>query len=103
LIRDKVDVNGEAIGSVRNQFLYVASRLEGKRLQLALIFITVNKDAFDAFATRLLNYLNSIFGDRYKTQRAVEILRTIEQGFKELFFVFLFRFEKALADAEGIT
>jgi hypothetical protein len=103
LIRDKVDVDGEAIGFVRNQFLYVASRLEGKRLQLALTFIIVNRDAFDASATRLLDYLDSIFGDRYKAQRAVETLRTMKQGFRELFSAFLLRFEKALADAGGMA
>jgi hypothetical protein len=78
LIRNKVDVDGEAIGSVRNQFFYVASRLEGKGLQLAFIFITVNRDVFDASATRLLDYLDSIFGDRYKAQRAVKTLRTMK-------------------------
>ena len=103
LVRDKVDIDGEAIGSARNQFLYVASRLEGKGLQLALTFITVNRDAPDASATRLLDYLDSIFGDRHKAQRAVETLRTMKQGPKELFSAFLPRFEKALADAGGMA
>jgi hypothetical protein len=103
LIRDKVDIDGEAIGSARNQFIYVASRLEGKGLQLALTFITVNRDASDASATRLLDYLDSIFGDRHKAQRAVETLRTMKQNPKELFSAFLPRFEKALADAGGMA
>src|SRR5271156_715208 len=59
LIRDKVDIDREAIGSARNQFIYVASRLEGKGLQLALTFITVNRDVPEASATRLLDYLDS--------------------------------------------
>src|SRR5271163_4834248 len=103
LIRDKVDIDGEAIGSARNQFIYVASRLEGKGLQLALTFITVNRDASNASATRLLEYLDNIFGDRHKAQRAVETLRTMKQGPRELFSAFLPRFEKALADAGGMT
>jgi len=103
LIRDKVDIDGEAIGSARNQFLYVASRLEGKGLQLALTFITMNRDALDASATCLLDYLDSIFGDRHKAQRAVETLRTMKQGPREPFSAFLPRFEKALADAGGMT
>src|SRR5271163_3788646 len=103
LIRDKVDIDGEAIGSARNQFIYVASRLEGKGLQLALTFITVNRDASDASATRMLDYMNSIFGDRHKAQRAVETLRTMKQGPRELFSAFLPRFEKALADAGGMA
>ena len=103
LIRDKVDIDGEAIGSARNQFIYVASRLEGKGLQLALTFITVNRDAPDASATRMLDYLDSIFGDRHKAQRAVETLRTMKQGPKEPFSAFLPRFEKALADAGGMA
>jgi hypothetical protein len=77
--------------------------LEGKGLQLALTFITVNRDAPDASATRLLDYLDSIFGDRHKAQRAVETLRTMKQNPKELFSAFLPRFEKALADAGGMA
>src|SRR5271155_6082468 len=103
LVRDKVDIDGEAIGSARNQFIYVASRLDGKGLQLALTFITVNRNAPDASATRLLEYLDSIFGDRRKAQRAVETLRTMKQGPKELFSAFLPRFEKAFADAGGMA
>jgi hypothetical protein len=102
LIKDKIDVDSEVIGSPRNQFLYVASRLEGKGLQLALTFITLNRGAADASAARLLDYLEGIFGDRYKTQRAVETLRTMKQGPKELFSAFIPRFEKALADAGGM-
>jgi len=103
LVRDKIDVDGEAIGSARNQFLYVASRLEGKGLQLALTFITTGRSAPDASAAHLLDYLDSIFGDRHKAQRAVETLRTMRQGPKELFSAFLPRFEKALADAGGMA
>jgi hypothetical protein len=103
LIKNKINVDGKTINSVKNQFLYVASHLEGKRLQLALIFITINKDIFDASATRLLNYLNSIFDDRYKAQRAVEILYTMKQSFRKLFSIFLLYFEKALADTEKIA
>jgi hypothetical protein len=47
--------------------------------------------------------LNSIFGDRYKAQHAVETLRMIKQSLREFFFVFLLRFEKALADIERIA
>jgi hypothetical protein len=32
LIKDKIEVDGEVIGSDRNRFIYVASRLEGKGL-----------------------------------------------------------------------
>jgi hypothetical protein len=103
LIRDKININREAIDSTRNQFLYIVFRLKGKGLQLALIFITVNRDAFDAFAIQLLKYLNSIFGDRYKTQRAVKTLRTIKQSSREPFSAFLPCFKKALADAGGIA
>jgi hypothetical protein len=88
---------------MRKQFIYVASRLEGKGLQPALTFITVNRDAPDASAARMLDYLDSIFGDRHKAQRAVETLRTMKQGPKELFSAFLPRFEKALVDAGGIA
>jgi hypothetical protein len=103
LIKNKIDIDGEVIGSARNQFIYVASCLEGKGLQMALTFITANSDATDASATRLLDYLDSIFGDRHKAQRATETLRTMKQGPTELFSAFLPRFEKALADAGGMA
>jgi hypothetical protein len=96
-----MDIDGEAIGSARNQFIYVASRLKRNGLQMALTFITVNRDATNASATRLLDHLDSIFGDRYKAQRAMETLRTMKQGPKKLFSAFLPRFEKTLADAGG--
>jgi len=44
LVKDKIEVDGEVIGSDRNQFKYVSSRLEGKGLQSALTFITICKD-----------------------------------------------------------
>jgi len=103
LIKDKIDIDAEVIGSSRNQFIYVASRLEGKGLQLALTFITLKRDTPDASATCLLEYLEGIFGDRHKAQRAVETLRTMKQGPKEFFPAFIPRFEKALADAGGMA
>jgi hypothetical protein len=101
-MKDKIEVDGEVIGSKRNQFIYVASRLEGKGLQLALTFITTHRDAPDASSVKVLDYLDTIFGDRHKAQRAVEILRTMKQGPKEPFSGFIPRFEKALADAGGM-
>lgn len=101
-MKDKIEVDGEVIGSKRNQFIYVASRLEGKGLQLALTFITTHRDASDASSIKILDYLDTIFGDRHKAQRAVEILRTMKQGSKEPFSGFIPRFEKALADAGGM-
>ena len=100
---DKIDIDREVIGSHRNRFIYVASRLEEKGLQLALTFITMNKNATNASATLLLNYLDGIFGDRHKAQRAAETLRTMKQSSKEPFSAFLPRFEKALADAGGMA
>jgi hypothetical protein len=91
------------IGSNRNQFLYVSSRLEEKGLQSALTYITQNRDVPSISAESLIKYLDDIFGDRYKTQRAIETLRTMKQGVRELFSSFLPRFEKTLADAGGMT
>jgi DNA-binding protein H-NS len=103
LIKDKIEVDGEVIGSNRNQFIYVSSRLEGTGLQLPLTFIKVNRDTPDASAASILAYLDGIFGDRHKAQRAVETLRTMRQSPRELFSAFLPRFEKALADAGGMA
>jgi hypothetical protein len=102
LIKDKINIDEKAINSAKNQFIYITSRLKGKELQLTFTFIIINKNVFDAFATRLLNYLDSIFDNRYKTQHAVETLRTIKQNFKKFFSAFFLRFKKALADAEGM-
>jgi hypothetical protein len=102
LIKDKIEVDGEVIGSNRNQFIYVASRLEGKGLQLALTFTTMHRDSPEASSAKILDYLDTIFGDRHKVQRAVETLRTMKQSSKEPFSGFIPRFEKALADAGGM-
>src|SRR5437764_10960652 len=68
LIKDKIEVDGEVIGSDRNQFMYVSSRLEEKGLQLALTFIMMNRDASNTSAALILNYLDNIFGDWHKAQ-----------------------------------
>jgi hypothetical protein len=102
LVKDKIEVDGEVIGSSRNQFIYVTSRLEGKGLQLALTFITTHRDSPKASSAKILDYLDTIFGDRHKVQRAVETLRTMKQSSKEPFSGFIPRFEKALADAGGM-
>jgi len=52
---------------------------------LPLTFIKVNRDTPDASAASILAYLDGIFGDRHKAQRAVETLRTMRQGPRELF------------------
>ena len=96
-------MDGEVIGSDRNQFKYVSSRLEGKGLQSALTFITICKDHPEASIARLFKYLNAMFGDHTKAQRAVETLRTMKQGPRELFSAFLPRFEKVLAEAGGMA
>ena len=44
-----------------------------------------------------------MFGDHTKAQRAVETLRTMKQGPRELFSAFLPRFEKVLAEAGGMA
>jgi hypothetical protein len=67
---------------------------------MVFTFITMNRDAINASAIRLLGYLGGIFGDRHKTQRAVETLRTMRRGPKELFPAFLPCFEKALVVLE---
>jgi hypothetical protein len=103
LVKDKIEVDGEVIGSDRNQFKYVSSRLEGKGLQSALTFITICKDHPEASIARLFKYLDAMFGDHTKVQRAVETLRTMKQGPRELFSAFLLRFEKVLAEAGGMA
>jgi hypothetical protein len=42
-----------------------------------------------------------MFGDHTKAQRAVETLRTMKQGPRELFSAFLHRFEKDQFDDHG--
>jgi len=63
----------------------------------------MQRDSPKAFATLLLGYLDAIFRDRHKAERAMETLRTIKQGLRELFSTLLPRFEKALADTGGMT
>ena len=70
---------------------------------MALTFITTHRNDPGASAGQILEYLNTIFGDRHKAQRAVETLRTMKQREREAFSAFLPRFEKALADAGGIA
>ena len=70
---------------------------------MALTFIMIHRDFFKASSIKILDYLNIIFGDRHKTQRAVETLHIMKQNSKKFFFGFILRFKKALIDAEGMN
>ena len=102
LLQNKLESDGEAIGSLVNQFRYVAARLEGSGLTLALTYIQQHRNSPRASGFALLEYLDSVFGDRYKKQRAIDELRTLRQRPQEPFAAFLPRFERVLADAGGM-
>ena len=103
LLQNKLETDGDVIGSRMNQFRYVAARLEHDGLKLALTYITQNRASPTASGMALLEYLDTIFGDKHKKQRATEALRTIRQKSQEPFATFLPRFEKVLADAGGMN
>lgn len=66
------------------------------------MFIIMHKDSPKVLFIKILNYLNTIFGDQHKAQRAVKTLHMMKQDLKESFLGFIPYFEKALANVEGM-
>jgi hypothetical protein len=100
-VQNKLRTDGAAIGSTKDQFAYIFSRLDDTPKVLATTFAqnggpegAFNPDAF-------LTYLSSCYGDPNVRQTALRRLEDLRQGEKESFATFLPKFEKELAESGG--
>jgi hypothetical protein len=100
-MQNKLRTDGTVIGSSKDLFAYIFSRLDDTPKALATTFAqnggpdgAFNPDAF-------LTYLSSCYGDPNVRQTALRRLEDLRQGERESFATFLPKFEKELAESGG--
>jgi hypothetical protein len=99
-IENKLSVDGEAIGSSQDQFMYVFSRLEKLAWKNTGTFVKLRRNTGEPQA--LLDYLENIYGDPNIKARAARRLHQIRQPEDMSFSRFLPRLEKEFADADAL-
>ncbi|KAJ5880163.1 retrotransposon gag protein [Penicillium subrubescens] len=99
-IENKLSVDGEAIGSPQDQFIYVFSRLEKLAWKNTGTFVKLRRNTGEPQA--LLDFLESIYGDPNIKARAARRLHQIRQPEDMSFSRFLPRLEKEFADADAL-
>lgn len=98
----KLKIDGKTIGDPENQFAYIYACLRGSAAQATLAFIQTSPlEQRTGFS--LLEYMDNIYGDPVKQQRAIASLSTIRQKDREPFYLFLPKFESTLATAGGMS
>lgn len=97
--QNKLMVDGEAIGSPFNQFVYLYSRLGGDAAKTTKTHAQKLSQSGLGNAEDFLAYLETIYGDPNKRQRANQQLGQFKQGSKESFASFLPKFEALMATA----
>lgn len=100
-MENKLLTDGEAIGSSRDQFSYIFSRLEDNPRAMSTTFAAMGGHDGNHDPNAFMQYLVSCYGDPNLKQRALGRLGDLTQGAKESFASFLPKFEKELADSGG--
>jgi hypothetical protein len=99
-IENKLHVDGAAIGSPQDQFMYVFSRLEKLAWKNTGTFVKLRRN--DGDPQTILDYLEGIYGDPNIKARAARRLHQIRQSDSMPFSKFLPRLEKEFADAGAL-
>jgi hypothetical protein len=102
-VKNKLRVDGEAIGSGEDQFAYIYARLGGAPQQMTIAYVEARIHNGTSDPEHYLRYLEDCYGDPNAKVRAVERLRSLRQRENESFAVLLPRFERELADAGGAS
>ena len=100
-MQNKLQTDGNAIGSARDQFSYIFSRLEDGPKSLSTAFAAAGGSDGSYDPGAYLQYLSSCYGDPNLKRRALGRLESLTQGPKESFASFLPKFERELADSGG--
>ncbi|KAJ5472143.1 retrotransposon gag protein [Penicillium diatomitis] len=100
-MENKLAVDGEAIGSKQDQFMYVFSRLEKLAWKNTGTYVKHSRDT--AGPDDLLAYLEGIYGDPNAQSRAARRLHQIKQTNRQPFTRFLPKLEKEFADAGAMS
>ena len=97
----KLEIDGPAIGTDKDRFVCIFSRLEKGAKSMTTTFAQRGGPGGVFNPTAFLTYLTSCYGNPNLKQQALERLADLRQGDKEGFSAFLPRFEKELADSGG--
>jgi hypothetical protein len=100
-MKNKLMVDGRAIGGHREQFAYVYSRLERTPQNMTIAFVERGGKDGTHNPDQYLAYLDECYGDPNAQARAIDRLRTIRQKEDESFAAFLPKFEREMADSGG--
>jgi hypothetical protein len=100
-MESKLETDGPAIGTDRDQFSYIFARLGDTPQAMASAYYHLHKERGTTAPLAFLDYLSSIYSDPNLAQKALGRLSGMEQGSRESFAAFLPKFEKELADANG--
>jgi hypothetical protein len=100
-IESKLETDGPAIGTKRDQFAYIFARLTDIPQAMAAAYYDLCKQTSATEPSEFLRYLSSCYLDPNLSQKALDKLGSMTQGDKEPFASFLPKFEKELADADG--
>jgi hypothetical protein len=96
----KLDIDGSAIGGMREQFAYIESRLGGTAAKTVLAFVKGARANGTNTPGNFLAYMENIYGDPNSAEHANNRLNSMTQG-NEAFATFLPKFEQTLAEAGG--
>jgi hypothetical protein len=96
----KIDVDGAAIGDLKEQFAYIQTRLGGTPAKTVLAFVQAARANGTNTPDNFLAYLENVYGDANLAERANNKLNSMTQG-REAFATFLPKFERTLAEAGG--
>jgi hypothetical protein len=98
--RQKLEIDGEALGPHSHQFAYLFARMEKKAQNLVATYFQNGGDGGRRDPWGFLAYLDSVFLDPNATSRALAKLQTLRQKDTESFSTFFPRFERTLHEAE---
>lgn len=100
VMENKLSVDGRAIGSPQDQFVYIFSRLEKLALKNTATFVKLRRN--DAGPQELLDHLENIYGDPNAQARAARRLHQLRQKDDQPFSKFLPQLEREFADAGAL-
>lgn len=100
-IRDKLEVDGDLIGSARARWYGINQCLGEKPKRVVATFYAAGGSNLRYDAEEFLKYLELSYGDPNQASKAAMRLRTIKQGERQSFAAFLPTFEQTLAEAGG--
>jgi len=100
---NKLATDGRAIGGDADQFHYIYSCLEPKVRDTVVAYVEKGGKRGRKNPKDFLDHLRIGYSDPNRAGRALDRLRSLKQGDKEPFHMFINKFERELFDAGGFA